>query len=124
MAAVRDTFHLTDDERQTRELVRAIARERIAPRAAAVDEAELYPTESFEHLGRAGLIGLYVPETYGGAGLGALAFCLATEELAWACASTAVIYLVQYAPGYPIGSHGSEAQKKRYLPRLDSGEIT
>ena len=121
---MRDAFHLTDDERQTRELVRAIARERIAPRAAAVDEAELYPSESFEHLARAGFMGLYVPEAYGGAGLGALAFCLATEELAWACASTAVIYLVQYAAGYPIVSHGTEAQKQRYLPRLAAGEIT
>ena len=124
MRAMRDAFHLTDDERQTRDLVRAIARERIAPRAAAVDEAELYPAESFEHLARAGLMGLYVPEAYGGAGLGALAFCVATEELAWACASTAVIYLVQYAAGYPIVSHGTEAQKRRYLPRLAAGEIT
>ncbi|HEU5195788.1 MAG TPA: acyl-CoA dehydrogenase family protein, partial [Methylomirabilota bacterium] len=121
---MRDAFYLTDDERQTRELVRAIAREQIAPRAAAVDEAELYPAESFEHLARAGLMGLYVPEVYGGAGLGALAFCLATEEIAWACAASAVIYLVQYAAGYPIVSHGTEAQKQRYLPRLAAGEIT
>src|SRR3954464_1806108 len=61
MAGMRDAFHLSEDERQTRELVRAIARERIAPRASAVDEAELYPAESFEHLARAGLMGLYVP---------------------------------------------------------------
>ena len=69
-------------------------------------------------------MGLYVPEAYGGAGLGALAFCLAVEEIAWACASTAVIYLVQYAAGYPIVSHGTDAQKRRYLPRLATGEIT
>jgi len=121
---MRDDFHLSDDERQTRELTRAIAREQIAPRAAAVDEGELYPSHSFEHLGRAGLMGLYIPEAYGGAGLGALAFCLAVEEIAWACASSAVIYLVQYAAGYPIVAHGTAAQKQRYLPRLASGEIT
>src|SRR5258706_9799784 len=69
-------------------------------------------------------MGLYVPEAYGGAGLGALAFCLAGEEIAGACASPAVIYLVQYAAGYPIVSHGTEAQKRRYLPRLAAGEIT
>ena len=121
---MRDDFLLSDDERQTRALTRAIAREQIAPRAAAVDEGELYPSHSFEHLGRAGLMGLYIPEAHGGAGLGALAFCLAVEEIAWACASSAVIYLVQYAAGYPIVAHGTAAQKQRYLPRLASGAIT
>jgi alkylation response protein AidB-like acyl-CoA dehydrogenase len=121
---MRDVFWLSDDEQHTRELTRAIAREQIAPLAAQVDEAELYPAGALRQLGQAGLMGLYVPEAYGGAGLGALAFCLAVEEIAWACASTAVIYLVQYAAGYPIVSHGTEAQKERYLPRLAAGEIT
>jgi alkylation response protein AidB-like acyl-CoA dehydrogenase len=121
---MRDSFWLSDDERHTRELTRAIAREQVAPLAAQVDETELYPSESLRQLAQAGLMGLYVPEAYGGAGLGALAFCLAVEEIAWACASTAVIYLVQYAAGYPIVSHGTEAQKRRYLPRLAAGEIT
>src|SRR6266403_2056964 len=121
---MRDAFWLGDDERQTRELARALARKRIAPLAAQVDETESYPAEQLRLLGAQGLMGLYVPEAYGGAGLGALAFCLAVEEIAWACASTAVIYLVQYAAGYPIVSHGTEAQKRRYLPRLAAGEIT
>src|SRR3970040_1773707 len=98
---MRDAFWLSEDERQTRELARTLAREQVAPLAALVDEAERYPAESVRHLGQAGLMGLYVPEAYGGAGLGALAFCLAVEEIAWACASTAVTYLVQYAAGYP-----------------------
>ena len=122
-ATMRD-FWLSEDERQTRDLARAIARERVAPLAAEVDEQEAYPEASLHHVAEAGLMGLYVPEAYGGAGLGALAFCLAVEELAWACASTAVTYLVQYAAGYPIVSHGTEAQKRRYLPRLATGEIT
>jgi alkylation response protein AidB-like acyl-CoA dehydrogenase len=121
---MREVFWLSEDERQACQLARALARERVAPLAAQVDEAERYPAESLRHLGQAGLMGLYVPEAYGGAGLGALAFCLAVEEIAWACASTAVIYLVQYAAGYPIVSHGTEAQKARYLPRLAAGEIT
>jgi alkylation response protein AidB-like acyl-CoA dehydrogenase len=121
---MRDDFWLSEDERHTRELARTLAREQVAPRAAQVDEAELYPAESLQHLAQAGLMGLYVPEAYGGAGLGALAFCLAVEEIAVACASTAVIYLVQYAAGYPLVSHGTEAQKRRYLPRLAAGEIT
>ncbi len=121
---MRDAFWLSDDERQTRELARALARERIAPLAAQVDETESYPAEQLRLLGAQGLMGLYMPEAYGGAGLGALAFCLAVEEIAWACGSTAVIYLVQYAAGYPLVSHGTEAQKRRYLPRLATGEIT
>jgi alkylation response protein AidB-like acyl-CoA dehydrogenase len=121
---MHDAFWLSEEERQTRDLARAISRERIAPLAAQVDEAELYPAESLHHLAQAGLMGLYVPESYGGAGLGALAFCCAVEEIAWACASTAVVYLVQYAAGYPIVSHGSDAQKRRYLPRLAAGAIT
>ncbi|HEX3176620.1 MAG TPA: acyl-CoA dehydrogenase family protein [Methylomirabilota bacterium] len=121
---MREAPGLREDERQVRDLARAIAREQIAPRAAQVDETEAYPSEQLRLLGAQGLMGLYIPERYGGAGLGALAFCLAVEEIAWACASTAVLYLVQYAAGYPIVSHGTEDQRRRYLPRLASGEIT
>jgi alkylation response protein AidB-like acyl-CoA dehydrogenase len=121
---MHDALGLRDDERHVRDLARAIARERIAPLAAQVDESEAYPAEQLRLLSQQGLMGLYIPETYGGAGLGALAFCLAVEEIAWACGSTAVIYLVQYAAGYPLVSHGTEDQKRRYLPRLATGEIT
>src|SRR2546428_13616241 len=69
-------------------------------------------------------MGCFVREGSGGGGVGGLGLCLAVEEIAWACASTAVIYLVQYAAGYPLVSHGTEAQKRRYLPRLASGEVT
>ena len=119
-----DGWRLTDEEAQTRELVRALARERIAPLAAQVDESESYPAQQLELLAAQGVMGLYIPEAYGGAGLGAMAFCLAVEELAWACASTAVIFLVQYAAGYPLVAAGTEEQKRRYLPRLASGAIT
>src|SRR5438034_7266561 len=121
---MRDVFSLTDEQRQVRDLVRALARGRIAPLAAQVDETETYPTDQLAWLGAQGLMGLHIPETYGGAGLGALAFCLAVEEIAWACASTGVLYLVQYAGGFPIVAAGTEAQKRHYLPRLASGEIT
>src|SRR6266705_715793 len=121
---MRDDFYLTDEQRGMRDLVRSIARDRIAPLAAHVDEAETYPAEQLELLGEQGLMGLYIPEAYGGSAMGTLAFCLAVEEIAWACASTAVIYLVQYAGGWPIVMAGSEEQKRRYLPRLASGEIT
>jgi len=121
---MRDDFYLTDEQRAMRDLVRAVARDRIAPQAAHVDETEAYPAEQIELLGKQGLMGLYIPEAYGGSAMGTLAFCIAVEEIAWACASTAVVYLVQYAGGWPIVAAGSEEQKGRYLPRLASGEIT
>jgi alkylation response protein AidB-like acyl-CoA dehydrogenase len=124
MTATRDDFYLTPEQREMRGLVRAIARERIAPMAAHVDETEAYPEAGLKVLGEQGLMGLYIPEAYGGTDMGTLAFCLAVEEIAWACASSAIIYLVQYVGGWPIVAAGTEAQKRRYLPRLASGEIT
>ncbi|OGL19677.1 MAG: acyl-CoA dehydrogenase [Candidatus Rokubacteria bacterium RIFCSPLOWO2_12_FULL_71_22] len=124
MSGMRADFHLTGEQRATRDLARQLAREGIAPLAAGVDETESYPGEQLARLGAQGLMGVYIPEAWGGAGLGALAFCLVVEEIAWACAATAVIYLVQFAGGYPIVLAGSEAQKRRYLPRLAAGDIT
>jgi len=125
MVALRDDdVGLSDEQRQVRALTREIARERIAPRAAEVDETEAYPAEQLRVLGEQGLMGLHIPEAYGGAEMGALVFALAVEEIAWACASTAVLYLVQYAGGYPIVLAGTETAKRRYLPRLAAGDIT
>src|SRR2546425_12852302 len=112
----RDDFYLTAEQREMRDLVRAIVRDRIAPLAAHVDEAEAYPDESLKLLGDQGLMGLYIPEAYGGTDMGTLAFCLAVEEIAWACASSATISLVQYAGGWPIGSAGNEGHQRRGLP--------
>jgi alkylation response protein AidB-like acyl-CoA dehydrogenase len=99
-------FYLTAEQREMRDLVRTIARDRIAPRAAEVDETEAYPEEGLKLLGDQGLMGLYIPEAYGGTDMGTLAFCLAVEEIAWACASSATIYLVQYAGGWQIVAAG------------------
>jgi alkylation response protein AidB-like acyl-CoA dehydrogenase len=115
---------LSPEQRQLRDLVRAIARERIAPFAAQLDEEEGYPREQLRVLADHGLMGAYVSEAYGGTDLGVLAFCLAVEEVARACASTAVILLVQFAAVYPLIAAGSEEQKRRYLLRLSAGEIT
>ena len=115
---------LDDDQRRLRDLVRQIASERIAPHAGHVDETETYPAEQLKVLGEQGVLGLWVPGAYGGAGLGVLPFCLAVEEIARACASTGVIFLVQFAAGYPLVIGGTEEQKRRYLPRLAAGDIT
>jgi alkylation response protein AidB-like acyl-CoA dehydrogenase len=117
-------FYLTDEQRAVRDLAREIARERIAPLAARVDETGEYPHEQLAVLGKQGLMGLHIPEAYGGTAVGSLAFCLAAEEVASACAATATIFIVQNLGGYPIILAGTEAQKRRYLPRIATGEIT
>ena len=106
-----------------RDLARQLAREKIAPLAAPLDETESFPAEQLELLARQGLLGIWLPETYGGTDLGCLALALVAEELAWACAATATQYVVQPLGGLPILLSGTEAQKRRYLPRLATGEI-
>src|SRR5256885_10793910 len=121
---MQNLFYLTDEQRAIRDLARDIARERIAPRAAHVDEASQFPREQLAALAKQGLMGLHIPEEYGGSAAGSLAFCLAAEEVAWACASTSTIFLVQNLGGYPILFPGTDEQKRRYLPRIAPGEIT
>src|SRR2546427_12732712 len=94
---MRDLLGLTDEQGQMRDLVRVIARERIAPLAARGDVTETYPADQLAWLGEQGLMGPYIPETYGGTALGTLASCLAGRGIPWAGASPAVIYLGQYA---------------------------
>jgi alkylation response protein AidB-like acyl-CoA dehydrogenase len=118
-----DVFYLTDDQRMIRDLARKIARERIAPHAAHYDETETYPEESMRAIVESGLFGIWVPEEYGGSAMGCLALSLVSEEIAAACASTATQYLDQPLGGLPILLAGTEEQKKKYLPRLATGEI-
>jgi len=121
---MNNLYYLSEDQQAIRTLAREIARKRIAPRAADVDETGEYPQEQLKLLGQQGLMGLHIPEEYGGSAAGSLAFCLAAEEVAWACASTSTIFLVQNLGGYPIIFAGNEEQKRRYLPKLATGEMT
>ena len=105
------------------ELARAIAREKIAPVAGHHDETETYPEEVMRLLGQQGLMGIWVPEAYGGTQMGALAVSLVAEEVAWACAATATNWGATVLGGHPIVLAGTEEQKRRYLPRLATGEL-
>jgi alkylation response protein AidB-like acyl-CoA dehydrogenase len=116
-------YYLTDEQRMVMELARALAREKIAPVAAYHDETESYPEAVMRLLAEQGLLGIWVPEAYGGTGMGALAVALVAEELAWACAATATNWGATPLGGYPILLAGTEAQRRRYLPRLATGEI-
>jgi alkylation response protein AidB-like acyl-CoA dehydrogenase len=118
-----DLYYLTEEQRMIRDLARQLAREKIAPLAAAVDESESFPEEGIRLLAQQGLYGIWVPEAYGGTDMGCLALALVAEEIAWACAATATQYVVQPLGGLPILLFGTEAQRQRYLPRLAAGEI-
>jgi len=104
--------------------VRELAQGVVEPHAAEVDRDHRFPEEAVEAARHAGLMGVLIPREYGGAGLDAIAFALCIEELAQACASTAVIIDVHTSVGSePILLFGTEEQKREWLPRLASGEL-
>src|SRR5215831_64459 len=116
-------YYISDEQRMLLELARSIAREKIAPVAAHHDETETYPEEPMRLLAEQGLMGIWLPEAYGGTNMGALAVALVAEEIAWACAATATNWGATPLGGYPIVLAGTEAQKQRYLPRIAAGEL-
>src|SRR5437867_1924223 len=123
VATMHDMFYLTEEQRMIRDLARKVARDRIAPHAAAYDESESYPTESMRALVESGLFGIWVPEEYGGTDMGCLALSLVAEELGWACAGTTTNFGAHPLGGLPILLAGTAEQKKKYLPRLATGEF-
>jgi len=115
---------LTLDETQT--MVQKAAREYasrvILPQAAAIDREERFPREILKGLAELGLMAVNVPEEYGGAGAGAVSYALAMQEVARACASTAVTMAVTNMVGEVIATFGTEEQKQKYNPKLATGE--
>jgi alkylation response protein AidB-like acyl-CoA dehydrogenase len=122
MSVVADLYTIPRDYLDFRETIRQIARERIAPRAAEIDERAEYPHDLRALLAEHDVLGLPFETEYGGTGTGALMLNMAIEEIAKACASTALILMVQELGTLPINLFGTEAQKQRFLPRCASGE--
>jgi isovaleryl-CoA dehydrogenase len=106
-----------------RDSVAQFARQEIAPRAAEIDAANVFPRDLWPKLGALGLLGITVEEAYGGAGLGYLAHCVAMEEISRASASVGLSYGAHSNLCVnQIRRFGTEEQKRKYLPRLISGE--
>src|SRR5579884_2246004 len=122
MSVVADLYTIPREYLDFRETIRRIAQERIAPRAAAIDEQAEYPYDLRELLAEHDVLGLPFETEYGGTGTGALMLNMAVEEIAKACASTALIVMVQELGTLPIKLFGTEEQKQRFLPRCASGE--
>ena len=103
--------------------VRGFAEDRIAPLAAEIDRTDRFPVELWPEMGALGLHGITVEEEYGGAGMGYLAHCVAMEEVSRASASVGLSYGAHSNLCVnQIRRNGSEAQKRKYLPKLISGE--
>lgn len=115
-------FELSEQQRMVRDMVRELAAERLAPGAAARDESGEFPQDIFHELGELGLLGMLVPEAYGGAGMDTLSYLLAVEEIARADASVAVaVSVTNSVCQWPILQFGSEELKTRALPPLAQG---
>ena len=114
-------FALSEEQAILRDAVRGWATERLAPQAAAFDAEERFPTELLKEMAELGLMGMYVPEEYGGSGMGCAALALAIIEVAGACASTAVAAGVTNMCAEAVYVHGTEEQRRRFLPPICDG---
>jgi alkylation response protein AidB-like acyl-CoA dehydrogenase len=113
---------LTGEQREIRDLVRTLARDRIAPRAAEIDESHEFPWDIVELYREHGLFGLFYDEAYGGLGTGTLLALIAIEEVSKVCATSGLILAVQELGSLGLKLAGNDEQKERYLPKLASGE--
>lgn len=115
-------FGLSEEQKEIQNLAREITRKRLLPIRMEIDEKEEYPLEFAKELGKVGLLSIYIPEEYGGFGQGVTALCLATEEIAKVCPAASTVYAANALGAMPILLSGTEEQKKKYLPKIASGE--
>src|SRR6187401_827673 len=119
-----DTYALTSEQVDFRDTIRQIVRERVAPRAAEIDAKAEYPWDLRKLFAEQDLLGLPFPTEYGGTGTGTLMLNVAVEEIARACASSALILMVHELGTLPIQLFGTDEQKETWLPRCASGELS
>ncbi len=116
-------LELSENQRAARDTARRFARERLSTVGVEVDRTHGFPAAAVAELGRLGMMGIFIPEQYGGAGLDHVSYSLVIEELAVECASTAVIVSAHSSlASWPILGLGTEEQRKRYLPKMAAGE--
>ena len=116
-------FHLTKEQEMLRKMYRDFAENEVKPIAGEVDEEERFPEETVKKLGKLGMMGIYFPKEYGGAGGTVLDYVMCVEEMSKVCGTTGVIVSAHTSLCCaPIYENGTEEQKKYYLPKLCSGE--
>jgi butyryl-CoA dehydrogenase (EC 1.3.99.2) len=116
-------FNLDDTQLLFQQMIREFAEKEVKPLAAQIDEEERFPKETVEKMSHLGIMGIPVPEIYGGAGGSNQLYAMAVEELSRCCATTGVIVSAHTSLCIaPILEHGTEEQKQRLVPKLASGE--
>ena len=116
-------FHLTREQEMVRKMYREFAENEVNPLAEEVDETEEVPVETGKKLGKLGMMGIYFPKKYGGAGGDVLSYAMAVEEMSKVCGTTGVIISAHTSLCCaPIFENGTAEQKTAYLPTLCSGE--
>ena len=121
--AAFDQYQLSEEQQLLRKAVRQLADDKIAPRAAEVDETAEFPHDVLQALVRAGFHAVHIPEQYGGAGADAIAACIVVEEVARACAASSLIPAVNKLGSQPIILSGSEELKQKVLPAIAAGDM-
>ncbi len=117
-------FFLTEDQKLVRDTVRQFMETELRPFLRSFEREEKFPLDQIRKLGEMGFLGMLVPEEYGGSGSDSLSYCIALEEMARVCATTAVTVSVSTSVVcVPIHRHGTEAQKKKYLIPCACGEM-
>ncbi len=114
-------YFLTEEQTMIRDLAAQIAREKIAPIAAELDESAEFPWDVVQTMGKADLYRVFIPAEYEGLGGGCFEMCLAVEELSRACGGISLSYAASALGTIPIILFGTDEQKKKYLPRLAVG---
>jgi butyryl-CoA dehydrogenase len=115
-------LELTDSQLRVRDMVRRFAAERLDAAGVETDRTHQFPAQIVKELGELGIMGIFVPETYGGAGMDHVSYALAIEEISVQCAATGVIVSAHSSLGmWPILGLGTEAQKRRFLPAMAAG---
>ena len=123
MARLQHTEGLTDEQNELLKLVREFVDEQIIPVAMDLERKDEYPTQIVEGMKEMGIFGLMIPEEYGGLGESLLTYALCVEEIARGWMSVSGIINTHFIVAYMLIQHGTEEQKKRYLPRMATGEV-
>ncbi len=113
---------LTEEQKMVKDMVRDFAEGEVKPRAAEIDENERFPEEIIPKLAELGLLGITIPEEYGGSGMDTVSYAIAVEELSRVCASTGITLAAHISLGtQPFVMFGTEEQKQKYIPKLCDG---
>jgi butyryl-CoA dehydrogenase len=116
-------FNLNDEQKLFQKVIKEFCEKEIKPLASKIDKEEYFPKELYKKMGKMGLMGMTVPQEYGGSGIDRISYMIALEEISRYCGSTGITVEAHNSLGIGhIYEHGTDKQRKKYLPKLCSGE--